>query len=143
VTTPFILWLCGAGAGGLGAIFYAMLRAQRSRFRRLKEQGRAVDGVVVGRPELADGEGGGFPVLWVEFTDAVGQPRRVRSSGSSSLFPPVGSRVRVFYDPANPTDAVIQDDIDNAALLGPLFTYLFGGIGMLLVLAGALVFALG
>jgi hypothetical protein len=144
VTAALILILCGSGSCGLALLFYWLLRSKRRRHQRLRTTGVTVDGVVVERPTIdIDSEGrGSLPLLVAAFLDESGRQHQVRSEGGSSRFPAVGSKVVVLYDRSDPTDAMIQADMDNADMLGPLFIYVFGGLGILCWLVALLLWGI-
>ena len=142
MTAVLILLGCGFAACALALVLYSILRAKRQRFARLRDSGRAADGVVAARPALAAGDvQQEMPALVVEFADTSGRRHRVRSGGASTMFPRLGATVRVYYDPNDPSDAVIEVDMDNANLIGPLLTGVFGVLGGLTILAGLIVLA--
>lgn len=79
---------------------------------------------------------GGKPIL--EFRTAGGQRVRIEGKISASPSPyKIGERVFVFYDPAEPGDALIDAFIERWFL--PL---LFGGFGTVFLLVGGTMFAL-
>lgn len=79
---------------------------------------------------------GAKPIL--EFRTGRGERIRIEGKISSSPSPyRVGERIGVFYDPAEPSDAVIDSFIERWFL--PL---LFGGFGVVFILVGGTMFTL-
>lgn len=76
------------------------------------------------------------PIL--EFRTRRGEPIRIEGKISSSPSPyDVGERVSVFYDPADPADALIDTFIERWFM--PL---LFGGFGLVFIAVGSILFTL-
>ncbi len=78
---------------------------------------------------------GAKPIL--EFRTRRGEPIRIEGKISSSPSPyDVGERVSVFYDPADPADALIDTFIERWFV-----ALLFGGFGTVFVAVGSTLFA--
>ena len=136
----YLPWLFFLIFGGLAFGFWLAGRTMERRIADLEGRGRWVDGVVVARPELrAGGDAEYMAQLVAEFRDERGAVHHVRSGGGSSAFPGIGSRVRILYDPARPSDARIEDDMDNARTVLPILILAFGAVAALAFLAGVVV----
>jgi hypothetical protein len=123
----------------LGVVFGLVVPA--AFFERYATFPEARGRVVEMRAETASGGVSYRPV--VAFEAANGEPYRFTSSTSSS--PPshtAGDIVTVRYNPADPIDAVIFDDIALLALIFRILGGAFGAIGLILlgvVMIGTLV----
>ena len=93
-------------AGGMAAL--AGVTA-RSRVRRLHRSGRTALAMVVPSP-IPAGEGGSVHRNLIQYPLEDGQvierlcPRPIRKAGS----PAVGQSVPIWYDPADPTDVLVN-----------------------------------
>jgi hypothetical protein len=81
----------------------------RSRVRRLRRSGRTASAMVVPSP-IPEGDGGSARRNMIQYPLEDGQvierlcPRPIRKAGS----PAVGQSVPIWYDPADPTDVLVN-----------------------------------
>jgi hypothetical protein len=123
-----MIGLVFAFAGGVAAL--AGMTA-RSRVRRLRRSGRSAWAMVVPAPISADdGESARRNVIQYLLEDGhvIERlcPRPIRKAAS----PRVGQRVPIWYDPADPTDVLVNGwdgrYVDRAFLAVGLFFIVFG-----------------
>jgi hypothetical protein len=101
-----VIGLCFAFAGGVAAL--AGLTA-RQRARRLRRSGQSAWAMVVPSP-TCPGDGGSARRNVIQFSLADGQvierlcPKPIRSAVS----PVAGQQVPIWYDPADPTDVLVN-----------------------------------
>ncbi len=109
-----------------GLVLWAVAALALADSERLAKDGAVAQGIVIAADDNQK------PV--VEFR--TGDGRQVRIVGNISASPSpyrVGERIGIFYDPANPTDALIDSFIERWFL--PL---MFGGFATVLSLVGGL-----
>lgn len=138
--TPRITLWAGAAIAFIGTLLLTwglrMVAIRRSR-QRLAQH---TTGTVVENRVTTDMENSTLVYPIVEFVTTAGESLRVECTWSTQLKYPVGTRVPVYYNPDRPNEA----DIVGEGALGPLLLVLFAagtlGLGLLMVVAGALGF---
>jgi hypothetical protein len=119
------LGIAFVGAGAFTQVVAAMLLR---RPWRLMKAGGTAEGVVVGQEESYHSPKGGSPVLFyfpvVEFATRRGELVRFDVEHGRRVAVPIGTRVRVIYDPARPNDAMLASF--RAVWLFPALTAALG-----------------
>lgn len=118
----------------LGAVLsYKLMRRGWARCLRFMEQGGLAEGTVVAHlPRSLTSEHGisdGFALL-VEYRDRTGTPHRIESGSVATHPSPIGTPVRVAYDPRAPGEARLADEARTLARVGT-------GLAALLLLGAA------
>jgi Protein of unknown function (DUF3592) len=139
--TAVLRWVAAFAAPGfaLGALlFFKLMRRSWLRAQRYIAVGGVTQGAVVKNGRVYS-ESAGTNSAWVcivEYRDPSGESHTIVRRGVTTSTPtPIGTPVRIAFDPQFPDEAVIADFARKLYWVGWLCTFLFGAAAL-----GCLVF---
>lgn len=116
-----------------GLFFVVLAYGNLNYERHRRSHGVVTEGVIVDSAWRMNSVRARYQAPEVEFVDQQGTTRRFQQPSGTTFRPEIGSRVEVWYDPADPEESpVLHEDRPTK-----LFPVVFGLVGLVAVLVGA------
>lgn len=123
-------WIAGGLGIGVGLLVFLMGRRWLRDHHAFRRRATRVNATIV----ALTGEDSDMPT--VEFVDASGRTRRVEGRSNAGRGAAIGGPLVLFYDPQNPSDARLEQDMVASPFVAMLVGVVFAMIGVGMIVLG-------